>query len=211
MRPITVSRALVAAVVGAVCASQTTGGAGSLAINGSRASGGVATLDAQRNIGITSAGNLSGVAFTISGTDDQGRKIGEVIVGPNATTVTSVLNYLTVTSITASAAVGSAVTVDTVATGASREIPLDQYLTPFNVSIFMELSAGAGNWTLQYTGNNVFDGTGGPYNWYSHSQLTGVTSNTNGTIISPVRAVRVVTNSGTGTLATTVVQAGTFG
>ena len=163
MRPIILSRALVAGAVGAVCASQTTGGAANLLINGTLAASGIATLDVQRQIGITSAGDVSAVIFTVTGTDSQGRVISETITGVNANTVNSVLNYLTVTRIAASATVGTAVTVDTVGIGASQEIPLDQYQTPFNAGISMQLVSGSGSWTLQYTFDNVFDGTGGPY------------------------------------------------
>lgn len=208
MRPITLTRALVAAAVGAIAAAQTTAGAGNLLINGTLASSGVATLDVQRTVGLTSAGNLSAVNFTITGTDDQGRVISEVLAGPNANTVSSVLNYKTVTSIAVSAAVGTNVTADTVATGASREIPLDKWLNPFNVSVSMEITSGSGSWTLQYTFDNVFDGTGGPYVWYNHATLVNVGTSSNGTLVSPVMAVRVLTNSGTGTLRTVTVQTG---
>jgi hypothetical protein len=207
MRPITLSRALVAAAAGAVCASQTTAGAGNLLINGTLASGGVATLDTQRNVGITSAGNVSAVTFTITGTDQQNRVISESLAGPNANTVTSVLNYKTVTSIAVSAAVASNVTVDTLATGASQEIPLDRNLNPFNVSISGEILSGAVNWSIQYTFDDIF-ASAGPFNWYNHSTLVNQAVSANGTILSPVRAIRVVTNSGTGTLSTQVVQSG---
>lgn len=208
MRPITQIRALVAGAVGAICASQTTGGAGNLTINGSLASGGVATLAAQQFIGITSAGNDSAVNFTVTGTDDQGRVISQTIAGPNANTVQTTLNFRTVTQIAVSAAVGVAVTVDTLGTGASQEIPLNQYVTPFNVSESIEVISGSGSWTLQYTLDNVFDGTNGPYVWYNHATLVTVTANANGTIISPVSAVRLLTNSGTGTARLVTVQAG---
>src|SRR5438105_8434289 len=128
MRPVTVSRTLVAAAVGAIAAAQTTAGAGNLLINGTLATAGVAKLDAQRTLGLTSAGNLSAINFTLTGTDDQGRVISEVLAGPNANTVSSVLNYRTITSIAVSAAAGTNVTADTVVTGASQEIPVDLYI-----------------------------------------------------------------------------------
>lgn len=207
MRPVTQTRTLAAAAVGAICASQTTAGAGNLLINGSLASGGVATLAAQQVIGITSAGNDSAVNFTVTGTDDQGRVISQTIAGPNANTVQTTLNYRTVTQIAVSAAVTVAVTVDTLQIGASQEVPLDQYITTFNVNLVAEVT-GTVNYTVQYTFDNIFDGTNGPYNWLNHSALTAQTGNSNGTLIGPTRAVRVLTNSGSGTVKLIVIQTG---
>lgn len=210
MRPISVSRALVAAAVGAVAAAQTTAGAGNLLINGTLASGGVATLDVQRTVALTSAANLSAINFTLFGTDDQGRVISEVLAGPNANTVSSVLNYKTITRIAVSAAVGTNVTADTVGTGASVEIPVDLYVNAFNVTLATEIT-GVVNYTIQYTFDNVFDGTGGPYNWASVTNMQAQTTNQNTVQTQPVRAFRILTNSGTGTVKLLVVQAGLAG
>lgn len=209
MRPVTLSRTLVAAVVGAVAASQTTAGAGNLLINGTLASGGVATLDTQRTVGLTSAGNLSAVNFTITGTDQQGRVISEVLAGPNAATVSSVLNYKTVTSIAVSAAVGSAVTADTVATGASQEIPPDIYVNNFNVTLATEVT-GTVNYTVQFTLDNVFGGPG-PFVWNSVAGLLTQTTNQVVQTQQVVRAYRVLTNSGNGTVSLIVTQGGLAG
>ena len=108
MRPVQLTRQLVAAAVGAISASQTPGGAGNLLINGTLAAGGVATMAVQQRIGITSGGNIATLVFTVTGTDDQGRVISETITGVSGNTVQSVLDYLTVTKIAVSAAAGSA-------------------------------------------------------------------------------------------------------
>jgi hypothetical protein len=210
MRPVRYTRTLLAGVVGAIAAAQTTAGAGNLVINGTLASGGVATLSAQQFLGITSTGNLSGVNFTVVGTDDQSRVISQTIAGPNNNTVQTTLSYRTVTRISVSAAVGTNVTVDTVGAGASQEVPIDQYQNPTNVSLFGTVT-GTVNWTAQYTGDNIFDGTGGPYNWVNHSTLVNQTGSAQGTIIGDLTAVRFVTNSGTGSLACVVIQGGVMG
>jgi len=207
MRPITQTRTLAAAAVAAICAAQTTAGAGNLVINGSLASGGVATLASQQVLGVTSAGNLSAVNFTITGTDDQGRVISQTIAGPNANTVQTTLNYRTVTQIAVSAAVGTNVTVDTLQIGASTEVPLDQYITNFNVSIAVEVT-GTVNYTVQYTFDDIFGGAPGAFNWINFTTLTAQTANNNGTLISPVRAVRLLTNSGNGVAKMLVIQSG---
>lgn len=57
---------------------------------------------------INSAADLSGITFTITGTDAEGRTISEALVGPTAAaTVTSVKYYATVTSLVASSTVGA--------------------------------------------------------------------------------------------------------
>lgn len=209
MRPITFSRTLVAAAVGAIAAAQTTAGAGNLLINGTLAAGGVATLDTQRTVGLTSAGNLSAVNFTLTGTDQQGRVISEVLAGPNANTVSSVLNYKTITSIAVSAAVGTNVTADTVVTGASQEIPVDLYVNQFNVTLATEIT-GVVNYTIQYTMDNIFGGPG-PFVWNSVAGLLTQTTNQIVQQTQPVRAFRILTNSGTGTVTLIVAQAGLAG
>jgi hypothetical protein len=207
MRPVPQTRALVAAAVGAICAAQTTAGAGNLLINGSLASGGVATMAAQQILGITSTGNLSAINFTVTGTDDQGRVISQTIAGPNNSTVQTTLNYRTVTQIAVSAAVGTNVTVDTLQIGASTEVPLDLYITEFNVNLVVEV-IGTVNYTVQYTFDDVFGGAPGPFNWINHSQLTNQTGNGNGTLVGMTRATRVLTNSGSGSVKFQVIQGG---
>jgi hypothetical protein len=210
MRPITITRALAAPAVAAICASQTVGIPGNpLLINGSLASGGVARMAAQQLIGITSVGDIHTVVFTVTGTDDQGRVISETITGVNTNTVNSVLNYRTVTSIIASAIVASAITVDTVGIGASQEIPVDIYVNQFNVILATEIT-GAVNYTVQYTMDNVFGGVG-PFIWNSVAGLQTQTTNQVVQVTQLARAFRVLTNSGQGTVALIVTQGGLAG
>lgn len=207
MRPVRLTRTLVAGAVGAVAASQTLGAAGNLLINGSLASGGVATMAAQQLIGLTSTGNLSAVNFTISGTNDAGQTVTEVLAGPNNATVNSVNNYTTVTKIAASAAVGTAMTVDTVGVGASLPVPIDRYLNPVNVAVTVAIT-GTLNATAQFTNDDVYGGAPGPFVWFGIGGLTGITATSATNLVGPVTAVRLLTNSGTGTAAFSVDQSG---
>lgn len=209
MRPVILSRTLAAAAVGAVAAAQTTGGAANLLINGSLASGGVATLAAQQQLGFTSAGNIAAVIFTITGTDDQNRVISETVTGVNANTVNTVLNYKTVTQIATSTAVGSAVSVDTRQVGASSAVPIDTYLNPTDISVSV-IVTGTVNYTVQWTQDDVFAGTGvGPFTWFSAAaNLVGATTTQAGSIGAPVSAIRVLTNSGGGTAQLIIRQSG---
>ena len=83
-----------------ICASQTSGAtAGTLTINGAKASGGVATLNSARQITLASAANLADKTFTITGTDANGDVLTESLTGPNNETVTTSKHFLTVTEI----------------------------------------------------------------------------------------------------------------
>jgi hypothetical protein len=210
MRPTGLTVSYVAAAVGAICASPTPSGAGALTINGSLASGGVATLDYQRTIGITSTANLSNRTFKITGTDQQGRVISETVTGPNNGTTNSVLNYLTVTSITISGSAAGALTVDTVTgpLGASQEIPVDLYLNPQSISATVEIT-GTINVTVQYTEDDVYANAPGPFTWFSYNGLTTITASAaSPSGPAPIRAIRVLVNSGTGSAKIIVNQAG---
>ena len=95
---ITVSKVLAtAADADGISLSQTPLAAGNLTITGALASGGVATMDTQRRVLITAAGNEVSKTFTIYGTNKDGFAISESLTGPNATTTQSLLDYLTVT------------------------------------------------------------------------------------------------------------------
>lgn len=207
MRPIVITRTLATADADGIALAQTLGGAGSLTLNGALVVSGVAQLTQQRVVGIASTGNLSAITFTVYGTNEAGIAISESLAGPNNNTVSTTLNFLTVTQVAASAAVGTNVTVGTTDVGASAPVPLDLYLEPFNVSLFIDVT-GTVDVTVQYTGDDDVLTSVGPFVWFNHTDLTNETADTVGTIISPVTAVRLLTNSGTGTAQLTVLQAG---
>jgi hypothetical protein len=207
MRPIVVTRTLATADADGIAQAQQLVGAGSLTLNGALVVSGVAQLTQQRKVGISSTGNLSSVTFTVYGTNEAGISISESLAGPNNNTVSTTLDFLTVTQVAASGAVATDVTVGTTGVGASAPIPLDLYLDPFNVSLFIDVT-GTVDVTAQYTGDNDVLTSVGPFTWFNHTDLTNETSDSVGTIISPVTAVRLVTNSGTGTAELTVLQTG---
>lgn len=207
MRPVTFTRALTTLDADGIAVNQTLVGAGDLTLNGAFVAGGVATLDAQRVVGGHSTGNISTVVFTIYGTDGDGRSITDTVTGINNSTVSTTLNFKTVTRIAASGAVGTNVEFGTTGVGASAAIALDLYLDPFEVSIFLDVT-GTVDVTAQYTGDADVLTSVGPFLWFNHSDLTNSTADDVGTIISPVTAVRLLTNSGTGSCEVTILQAG---
>lgn len=208
MRPIEVSKALTALDRNGICEAQQLAAAGNLIINGVYASGGVATLETQRIVGIYSAGNLSALTFTVYGTNSNNVSISEAISGPNNSTVSTTQNFYTVTRVAVSGVVGTDVEVGTTGVGATAPIVLDQYISPFNVSIGATVT-GTVNFTVQYTNGNVF-----PTDFADLNNLVWIDTiaagsvNAVGTLVSPVAAIRLLINSGTGTVKMTVRQAG---
>lgn len=202
---------LAAAVANSICLSQTPAGAGALTENGALVSNGVATLAVPARITITSAGNDSGKTFVVVGTDHAGNSITETITGPNTTTVTSVLTYKTVSSITISAAAAGAITVGNAQSGASPAIALDPWAFP-QVAIQCGVS-GTVNYTVQQTLDNPND----PVNpiarasmqWVDHpdTNLVGATATRQGNYGYAPLFMRVVINSGSGTVRLSVIQA----
>lgn len=206
MRAVRITRALTAADADGIAQAQQTGGAGNLTLNGAFVAGGIAQLDAQRKVGIASAGNLSAVTFTVFGTDQAGNSVSESLAGPNNNTVSTTLDFYTVTRVAVSAAVGTNVTVGTTGVGASAPVALDQYISPFSVSVGCTVS-GTIDYTVQYTYDNVF-ASAGPFNWTDDANLTGETTAAAGSYSAPVSAIRVLTNSGTGSVVMNLIQAG---
>ena len=80
----------------------TISGAANLAINGALADGGSVTMDCPRNVTILSAADDSGITFTVTGTDESGTAITEVITGADSTTATGSSFFQTVTQIATS-------------------------------------------------------------------------------------------------------------
>lgn len=208
MRPIEQVRQLAAADPNGIAEDQQLGAAGNLTLDGVLVDAdGVAQLGGQRQVAFESAGNIATVVFTITGTDDSGAVISEDITGINASTVLTTLDYATVTEIAADASFASDVEVGTTGVGASQTVPLDQYISPFNVSMYVEID-GTVDVTVQYTFDDVFGDAPGPFTWVDHPDMTNLTANGEGTFISPVAACRLLTNSGTGEAVLRIIQAG---
>ena len=72
-----------------------------LVLGGALASGGSVTFDEPRNITILSAGDDSGISFTVTGTDETASSATESITGANAGTATGSTYFATITQIAA--------------------------------------------------------------------------------------------------------------
>lgn len=179
---------------------QTTGAADNLLLDGTLVNAqGIGILqNIAQPVDLTSAGNLSGITFTIFGADADGRPQSETITGPNATKVVTTADFTTVTRISSSGAVSSTVSAGVTAPSApfqSRPVMLN--IRPneksFKLTQSVELSGGASlTYTVQFTTSNLSDSSITPVwtNTDNTNLITQTVSNT-GNIFFPVRAVRL--------------------
>ena len=93
-----------------ISTTATLGGAGTLTINGALSSGGEVELSSGRQVTVTSAGNDTGITFTVTGTDVNGAAQTEVLTGASGAAATSTKYFLTITEIANSGASAGAVT-----------------------------------------------------------------------------------------------------
>lgn len=91
-------------------------------------------------------------------------------------------------------------------TGSSSLAPLDTYRNPFNVGLGIVVS-GTVNYTIQHTFDDVTNPAVTPI-WFNHPNLTSQTTNQDGNYAFPVRAIKILVNSGAGTATATIIQAG---
>lgn len=199
--------ALASAVANSIALSQTPSAA--LTLNGALVSGGVAILSAPARITITPASDESGKTFTVTGTDASGNTITETMAGTNATLFTSKLTYKTITAISISSAAAGAVTVGNSQSG-SVMIALDSWAHP---QVGLQISVTG---TVNYTVQSSFDNPNDPVNpvalasmqWVdsSDSAVVSATATKQSSFAYAPLWMRVVLNSGSGSLLITAVQ-----
>tara|TARA_E500000305_G_scaffold57658_1_gene45981 strand:+ start:1171 stop:1776 length:606 start_codon:yes stop_codon:yes gene_type:complete len=97
----------VASSTTALGVAQTVSGAANFTLTSAATSGTYANANTAPKVSFTSSGNISGVNFTVTGTDVNGDAQSEVIAGPNATTVFTTLFYKTVSQVATGASVGT--------------------------------------------------------------------------------------------------------
>lgn len=158
--PIVTTVSLVAAVTNGIAQAQALPGASGLnaVLNGSKVVAGVAVLDAPRRVVVTSAGDDSGITFTVTGTRGTWwaqQTITETFAGANGAAV-STQDFLTVTSFSSSAATASTIQVGTNGTGSGPWVVWDRYTDDFAVSMVGNIVSGAPAWGVDYTYDDVF-------------------------------------------------------
>jgi hypothetical protein len=100
------------------------------------------------------------------------------------------------------------VNLTTLGVQASVPCPLDIYIAPFQVTLDVVLN-GAATYTVEYTNDDPFGVS--VVNWIPHADLTAKAAAAQGTLISPVRAVRLNQTAGAGSATLRVIQAGIGG
>ena len=152
------------------------------------------TLDAPRRVIMTSAGNDSGITFTVTGKSrtERGSVVqSETISGTNAGIASTTQDFATVTGIVASGATASTVTAGTSGTASGPWVPWDMFQVPFLVGLQTNVLSGAPVYLVETTNDDVF-GTflpsGVPY-----PRAVPLTSfiSPSGSITAPVRASRL--------------------
>lgn len=209
MRPIYQTVALSpAADDDGITSAQSRSTAGNFSFDGVLVSGGVATLDSNANarvVAFSSTGTESGKTYRITGTVIYGSPstITETLVG--AGTSGSTTNFFfTVTQIASDGGTVGSVRWGTTSVGAGPIIPVDNYGSPFELGIGLALT-GTANFTLMETYDSVFSLTGTPV-WFDDATIASKSANFASKVSTPCRAVRLKINSGTGSVALSLVQ-----
>jgi len=175
-------------------------GAGALVLDGALISGGVFTSadGMARRIAQITAGNDSGITFTYVGTDSDGAALTEIVTGGSGTpsTETTTGYFLTITSITASGAAASDVTIGTVDEALSPTIPLD-YASDLGCSINIDITG-----TINFTVRETFDNIQRSLNVQSATALAAKTADTQSLSTLGATAIQFVVNSFTDTAET---------
>jgi len=182
-----------------VCQSQTAGGAGNATINGALATGGVATFTAAQSVSIYSGSNLSGLTFTVYGTDRNGVSRTAAVTGPNNSTVNSTQNFKTVTRVAVSGSTsGNSFTVGVNGAGVSPTFPMDVMLNPFQVGFGINRFSGtSATATVEYTFDNPLasDFNETTAIWYDHPDVAAETAAISGNFDKPVAGIRLSMDS----------------
>lgn len=194
----TISLSPGAAVSNGIATSQTGSANTPLTINGSLASGGVATLDKiARRVQITSAGNDSAISFVIVGTDRYGRAQSETLAGAGTASATSVRDYLTVTSITPTGNVATSVLAGTNGTLSSDLYVCDWVPNGNLIGAALEFSS-TGAAGVQETLDDyspAWDQVANTFVWFNDSNLNAVTQNTKNVLAGPFTGIRLTVTS----------------
>lgn len=222
MQPAVFTKTLAAASATNIALVQAVGGAGNLTLNGAAVTGGVATLDTARRVGITSSGNDSGISFTVTGGDYAGTAITEVVTGSNGGVASTKQDFLTVSRVAASAAAAANVSVGTTSVGSTPWWVPNNHLVPVEIGLGLELLSGAATASIEVTDDSPLAQamiyTAGwaqtppvpqPFGWPALSAVVLALNAPQSSVVDrPIAALRLTINAGTGKVQATLRQGG---
>ena len=95
-------------------------------------------------------------------------------------------------------------TVSRTGAGSTDAVVINTNVTPVNIG-FAVIVTGTVNYSVQYT----YDDPGtGFTTWFDDTTITSKTGNEDGSILFPITGIKVLVNSGTGSVTMKIVQAG---
>lgn len=216
-RPVTLTKALIAANAAVIAASQTPVSGTPLTLVG----GGVVTLDTARRVIVTAGSEAAPRTLVLTGTNGSGTPITETIAIPasSAGAVASVQDFLTISqALPLGGGWTAAATVGTNGVGSTPWQLLNNHITEFMVGFDLVLTGTAG-FQIDLTDDSPmmtvpWDTVGGgsptvptpvPFNPTGFASLS---ASANLTLTEPCLAWRLTIASGTGSVRATAVQAG---
>lgn len=188
-----------AAVATGIAQNQQPGAGGNFNLNGSLASGGVATLDSNgnaRRVLMTFAADESANTFVITGTGWNGQTQSETLAGTN-TTATSVKDYKTVTKITATVGAAGNISAGTNGVMSSQPYVCDAQVSRADYAVGLSVG-GTINVTIEESYNDYapnWDLNSATPTWFPDANFTSKAANTNGVLNGPFTMLRLTVNS----------------
>ncbi len=195
-----------------ISASQAVVGATSLLLNGALVTAGVALSPYAQIVSITSAGNDSGITFTITGLDPDGRSVSQAVTGANIGAAVSTYYFKAITSIVTSGSVATTVKVGWIATNGamSRSLRMNGQQMNFKADYVVKIT-GTLTCSAQYTLDQPEDTYTTSYSvdadWRAVDSLSAITASAVSNSAYKVNASRLLISAYTsGTAKLTVGQ-----
>lgn len=214
-----------AAVTTAVATQQNPNANVAYVIDGTLAAGGIASLTTPRRVTIVSNGDDSASTFSITGTDRNGNAFTELKLGSNASTATSVHDFLTVTRVSASVKpAGLGASIGTSNTASTAPLIVDQQSNPGQFGFLARLVSGAATFGIECSLDDfspAWDTNNNAPLWFTNpvgliataaatpaaAVFSGLSATNNGVINQPLTMIRLTTTAGQGTVSLTILQA----
>jgi len=131
--------------------------------------------------------DLSGILFTVVGSDADGNAVSAGVTGPTGATgamVTSADYFAQVDSVTPGSDIGAdSVDIGWVKASRTPRLDVDHRRVPFSVAFALIPAGGSPNFTLQHTYDRD--------NWFTHGSISGETTAQEGAYTTPVLGMRL--------------------